>query len=130
MELTYLIENYSYLTFIVDVYEEYSKKHEISDDIMFRKIKSKYEEAKTFLSFIETAITMLPINKRSNYNNQYEVVYRKSYIEKMKIKAISDLLNTSIRNAYSIRRHAMNMIEERVDLFFDYRYRIEKLDAP
>ena len=24
----------------------------------------------------------------------------------------------------------MNMIEERVDLFFDYRYRIEKLDAP
>ena len=60
MELTYLIENYSYLKFIVDVYDEYSKKHEISDDIMFRKIKSKYEEAKTFLSFIETAITMLP----------------------------------------------------------------------
>lgn len=130
MELTYLIENYSYLKFIVDVYDEYSKKHEISDDIMFRKIKSKYEEAKTFLSFIETAITMLPINKRSNYNNQYEVVYRKSYIEKMKIKAISDLLNTSIRNAYSIRQHALNMIEKRFDLFFDYRFRIEKVDAP
>lgn len=28
MELTYLIENYSYLKFIVDVYEEYSKEHE------------------------------------------------------------------------------------------------------
>ena len=52
MELTYLIENYSYLKFIVDVYEEYSKEHEISDDIWFRKITRKYEEAKTFLSFI------------------------------------------------------------------------------
>ena len=116
MELTYLIENYSYLKFIVDVYEEYSKKHEISDDIMFRKIKSKYEEAKTFLSFIETAITMLPINKRSNYNNQYEVVYRKSYIEKMKIKAISDLLNTSI---YSTVYYSETFNREHTKTVFD-----------
>lgn len=129
MELKHLIVRYRYLKFFVEAFEQ-SIIADDSAETAQQELYLKYKQAKTYLSFIETAITMLPINKRSNYNNQYEFVFRKVYIEGVKIKKIEELLNTSNRNAYEIRNRALNMIEERVDLMFDYRFQIISLDAP
>ena len=109
MELKHLIVSYRYLKFFVEAFEQ-SIIADDSAETAQQELYLKYKQAKTYLSFIETAITMLPINKRSNYNNQYE--------------------NTSNRNAYEIRNRALNMIEERVNLMFDYRFQIISLDAP
>ena len=129
MELKHLIVSYRYLKFFVDVFEQ-SITADDPAEMVQQEIYLKYKQAKMYLSFIETAITMLPINKRSNYNNQYEFVYRKVYIEGVKMKKVEELLNTSNRNAYEIRNRALKMIEERVDLMFDYRFQITSLDAP
>ena len=129
MELKHLIVSYRYLKFFVEAFEQ-SIIADDSAETAQQELYLKYKQAKTYLSFIETAITMLPINKRSNYNNQYEFVFRKVYIEGVKIKKIEELLNTSNRNAYEIRNRALNMIEERVNLMFDYRFQIISLDAP
>ena len=129
MELKHLIVSYRYLKFFVEAFDQIIKSDNPTEMVQ-QEIYLKYKQAKTYLSFIETAITMLPINKRSNYNNQYEFVFRKVYIEGVKIKKIEELLNTSNRNAYEIRNRALNMIEERVDLMFDYRFQIISLDAP
>ena len=116
MELKHLIVRYRYLKFFVEAFEQ-SIIADDSAETAQQELYLKYKQAKTYLSFIETAITMLPINKRSNYNNQYEFVFRKVYIEGVKIKKIEELLNTSNRNAYEIRNRALNMIEERVRPF-------------
>ena len=129
MELKHLIVRYRYLKFFVEAFEQ-SIIADDSAETAQQELYLKYKQAKTYLSFIETAITMLPINKRSNYNNQYEFVFRKVYIEGVQIKKIEELLFTSIRNAYEIRNRALNMIEERVNLMFDYRFQIILLDAP
>ena len=76
MDLIHLIENYSYLKFFVDVYEAYRKDFSEPEDSLIHEIEQKYEAAKAFLSYIEMALAVLPINTRSNYNNQYEFVYR------------------------------------------------------
>ena len=115
MELKHLIVRYRYLKFFVEAFEQ-SIIADDSAETAQQELYLKYKQAKTYLSFIETAITMLPINKRSNYNNQYEFVFRKVY--------------TSNRNAYEIRNRALNMIEERVNLMFDYRFQIISLDTP
>ena len=130
MDLIHLIENYSYLKFFVDVYEAYRKDFSESEDSLIHEIEQKYKAAKAFLSYIEMALAVLPINTRSNYNNQYEFVYRKVYIEKMTVKKVATLLNTSDRNAYSIRARALDMIEERVELLFEPYYRITVLELP
>ena len=114
MELKHLIVRYRYLKFFVEAFEQ-SIIADDSAETAQQELYLKYKQAKTYLSFIETAITMLPINKRSNG---------------VKIKKIEELLNTSNRNAYEIRNRALNMIEERVDLMFDYRFQIISLDAP
>ena len=129
MELKHLIVSYRYLKFFVEAFDQIIKSDDPTEMVQ-QEIYLKYKQAKTYLSFIETAITMLPINKRSNYNNQYEFVYRKVYIEGVKMKKVEELLNTSNRNAYEIRNRALKMIEERVDLMFDYRFQITSLDAP
>ena len=46
------------------------------------------------------------------------------------MKKVEELLNTSNRNAYEICNRALKMIEERVDLMFDFRFQITSLDAP
>ena len=129
MELKHLIVSYRYLKFFVEAFDQIIKSDNPTEMVQ-QEIYLKYKQAKTYLSFIETAITMLPINKRSNYNNQYEFVYRKVYIESVKMKKIEELLNTSNRNAYEICNRALKMIEERVDLMFDFRFQITSLDAP
>ena len=86
MELKQLVESYRYQKTFVGVYGAYKEEHaEFASDDWMIKMDRKYNAAKAFLSYIEKAITVLPINTRSNYNNQYEMVYRKSYIEKMKM---------------------------------------------
>ena len=110
MNLMHLIKSYSYLKFFVDVYDEYIKECPETEDCLLSDIGRKNETAKTFLSYIEMALAVLPINTRSNYNNQYEFVYRKAYMEQMKIKNVAKLLNTSCRNAYTIRARALEMI--------------------
>ena len=130
MDLIHLIENYSYLKFFVDVYEAYRKDFSEPEDSLIHEIEHKYKAAKAFLSYIEMSLAVLPINTRSNYNNQYEFVYRKVYIEKMTVKKVATLLNTSYRNAYSIRARALDMIEERVELLFEPYYRITVLELP
>ena len=111
MNLMHLIKSYSYLKFFVDVYEEYKKEHGYPEVKLIQEIEQKYEAAKVFLAYIEMALSVLPINTRSNYNNQYEFVYRKVYLERMTVKKVATLLNTSYRNAYSIRARALDMIE-------------------
>lgn len=130
MDLIHLIKNYSYLKFFVDVYEAYRKDFSEPEDSLIHEIEHKYKAAKDFLSYIEMSLAVLPINTRSNYNNQYEFVYRKVYIEKMTVKKVATLLNTSDRNAYSIRARALDMIEERVELLFEPYYRITELELP
>ena len=130
MDLIHLIENYSYLKFFVDVYEAYRKDFSEPEDSLIHEIEHKYKAAKAFLSYIEMSLAVLPINTRSNYNNQYEFVYRKVYIEKMTVKKVATLLNTSYRNAYSIRARALDMIEERVELLFEPYYQITELESP
>ena len=130
MDLIHLIENYSYLKFFVDVYEAYRKDFSEPEDSLIHEIEQKYKAAKAFLSYIEMALAVLPINTRSNYNNQYEFVYRKVYIEKMTVKKVAMLLNTSYRNAYSIRARSLDMIEERVELLFEPYYQITELESP
>ena len=129
MELKHLIVSYRYLKFFVEAFDQIIKSDNPTEMVQ-QEIYLKYKQANMYLSFIDTAITMLPINKRSNYNNQYEFVYRKVYIEGVKMKKVEELLNTSNRNAYEIRNRALKMIEERVDLMFDYRFQITSLDAP
>ena len=75
MELKHLIVSYRYLKFFVEAFEQ-SIIADDSAETAQQELYLKYKQAKTYLSFIETAITMLPINKRSNYNNQYEFVFR------------------------------------------------------
>ena len=130
MNLMHLIKSYSYLKFFVDVYEEYKKEHGYPEVKLIQEIEQKYEAAKVFLAYIEMALSVLPINTRSNYNNQYEFVYRKVYLERMTVKKVATLLNTSDRNAYSIRARALDMIEERVELLFEPYYRITVLELP
>ena len=130
MDLMHLIKRYSYLKFFVDVYEEYTKEHGYPEVKLIHEIEHKYKAAKDFLSYIEMSLAVLPINTRSNYNNQYEFVYRKVYIEKMTVKKVATLLNTSYRNAYSIRARALEMIEERVELLFEPYYQITELESP
>ena len=130
MNLMHLIKSYSYLKFFVDVYEEYIKEHGDLEVKLIQEIEQKYEAAKVFLSYIEMALSVLPINTRSNYNNQYEFVYRKVYLERMIVKKVATLLNTSCRNAYSIRARALEMIEERVELLFEPYYQITELESP
>ena len=130
MNLMHLIKRYSYLKFFVDVYEEYKKEHGYPEVKLIQEIEQKYEAAKVFLSYIEMALSVLPINTRSNYNNQYEFVYRKVYLERMIVKKVATLLNTSCRNAYSIRARALEMIEERVELLFEPYYQITELESP
>ena len=130
MDLIHLIENYSYLKFFVDVYEAYRKDFSEPEDSSIHEIEHKYKAAKDFLSYIEMSLAVLPINTRSNYNNQYEFVYRKVYIEKMTVKKVATLLNTSYRNAYSIRARALDMIEERVELLFEPYFQITELESP
>ena len=130
MNLMHLIKSYSYLKFFVDVYEEYKKEHGYPEVKLIQEIEQKYEAAKVFLSYIEMALSVLPINTRSNYNNQYEFVYRKVYLERMIVKKVATLLNTSCRNAYSIRARALEMIEERVELLFEPYYQITELESP
>lgn len=130
MDLMHLIKNYYYLKFFVDVYDEYIKECPETEDCLLSDIGRKNETAKTFLSYIEMALAVLPINTRSNYNNQYEFVYRKAYMEQMKIKNVAKLLNTSCRNAYTIRARALEMIEERVELLFEPYYQITELESP
>lgn len=130
MNLMHLIKSYSYLKFFVDVYEAYRKDFSESEDSLIHEIEHKYKASKDFLSYIEMSLAVLPINTRSNYNNQYEFVYRKVYIEKMTVKKVATLLNTSDRNAYSIRARALDMIEERVELLFEPYYRITVLELP
>ena len=130
MNLMHLIKSYSYLKFFVDVYEEYKKEHGYPEVKLIQEIKQKYEAAKAFLSYIEMALSVLPINTRSNYNNQYEFVYRKVYLERMTVKKVATLLNTSYRNAYSIRARALDMIEERVELLFEPYYQITEMESP
>ena len=79
MELKHLIVSYRYLKFFVEAFEQ-SIKADDPAEMVQQEIYLKYKQAKTYLSFIETAITMMPINKRSNNNNQYEFVFRKLYI--------------------------------------------------
>ena len=129
MNLMHLIKSYSYLKFFVDVYEEYKKEHGYPEVKLIQEIEQKYEAAKVFLSYIEMALSVLPINTRSNYNNQYEFVYRKVYIEKMTVKKVATLLNTSYRNAYSIRARALDMIEERVELLFEPYFQITEMES-
>jgi len=129
MDLMHLIKNYYYLKFFVDVYDEYIKECPETEDCLLSDIGRKNETAKTFLSYIEMALAVLPINTRSNYNNQYEFVYRKVYIEKMTVKKVAIMLNTSYRNAYSIRARALEMIEERVELLFEPYYRIMEMES-
>ena len=129
MELLHLIKNYSYLKFFVDVYEAYRKDFSEPEDSSIHEIEHKYKAAKAFLSYIEMSLAVLPINTRSNYNNQYEFVYRKVYIEKMTVKKVAMMLNTSYRNAYSIRARALDMIEERVELLFEPYYRIMEMES-
>ena len=76
MELKHLIVRYRYLKFFVEAFEQ-SIIADDSAETAQQELYLKYKQAKTYLSFIETAITMLPINKRSNYNNQYEFVFRR-----------------------------------------------------
>lgn len=129
MDLIHLIENYSYLKFFVDVYEAYRKEFSEPEDSLIHEIEQKYKAAKAFLSYIEMSLAVLPINTRSNYNNQYEFVYRKVYIEKMTVKKVATLLNTSCRNAYTIRARALEMIEERVELLFEPYYQITEFES-
>jgi len=131
MELKQLVESYRYLKTFVGVYGAYKEEHaEFASDDWMIKMDRKYNAAKAFLSYIEKAITVLPINTRSNYNNQYEMLYRKVYMEEVKIKDIAEQLNTSRRNAYSIKAHALEMIEERVALLFNTTYQITPLPVP
>lgn len=130
MDLIHLIKNYHYLQFFVDVYEEYKKEYGEHEDDLIQEIEQKYEDAKDFLSYIEMSLAVLPINTRSNYNNQYEFVYRKVYIEKMTVKKVATLLSTSYRNAYSIRARALDMIEERVELLFESYFQITEMESP
>ena len=130
MDLIHLIKNYSYLKFFVDVYEAYRKDFSEPEDSSIHEIEHKYKAAKDFLSYIEMSLAVLPINTRSNYNNQYEFVYRKVYIEKMTVKKVATPLNTSYRNAYSIRARALDMIEERVELLFEPYYQITEIESP
>ena len=130
MNLMHLIKSYSYLKFFVDVYEEYKKEYGEHEDDLIQEIEQKYEAAKVFLAYIEMALSVLPINTRSNYNNQYEFVYRKVYLERMIVKKVATLLNTSCRNAYSIRARALEMIEERVELLFEPYYQITEIESP
>jgi len=67
MELKHLIVRYRYLKFFVEAFEQ-SIIADDSAETAQQELYLKYKQAKTYLSFIETAITMLPINKRSNYN--------------------------------------------------------------
>lgn len=129
MDLMHLIKNYYYLKFFVDVYDEYIKECPETEDCLLSDIGRKNETAKTFLSYIEMALAVLPINTRSNYNNQYEFVYRKAYMEQMKIKNVAKLLNTSCRNAYTIRARALEMIEERVELLFEPYFQITEMES-
>ncbi len=130
MDLMHLIKRYSYLKFFVDVYEEYTKEHGYPEVKLIHEIEHKYKAAKVFLAYIEMALSVLPINTRSNYNNQYEFVYRKVYLERMTVKKVATLLNTSYRNAYSIRARALDMIEERVELLFEPYYQITEMESP
>ena len=129
MNLMHLIKSYSYLKFFVDVYEAYRKDFSEPEDSLIHEIEHKYKAAKAFLSYIEMSLAVLPINTRSNYNNQYEFVYRKVYIEKMTVKKVATLLNTSYRNAYSIRARALDMIEERVELLFEPYFQITEMES-
>ena len=129
MNLMHLIKSYSYLKFFVDVYEAYRKEFSEPEDSLIHEIEYKYKAAKDFLSYIEMSLAVLPINTRSNYNNQYEFVYRKVYIEKMTVKKVATLLNTSYRNAYSIRARALDMIEERVELLFEPYFQITEMES-
>ena len=131
MELKQLVESYRYQKTFVGVYGAYKEEHaEFASDDWMIKMDRKYNAAKAFLSYIEKAITVLPINTRSNYNNQYEMLYRKVYMEEVKIKDIAEQLNTSRRNAYSIKAHALELIEERVALLFNTTYQITPLPVP
>ena len=67
MELKHLIVSYRYLKFFVEAFDQIIKSDNPTEMVQ-QEIYLKYKQAKTYLSFIETAITMLPINKRSNYN--------------------------------------------------------------
>ena len=69
MELKHLIVSYRYLKFFVEAFEQ-SIIADDSAETAQQELYLKYKQAKTYLSFIETAITMLPINKRSNYNSE------------------------------------------------------------
>ena len=129
MNLMHLIKSYSYLKFFVDVYEEYIKEHGDLEVKLIQEIEQKYEAAKAFLSYIEISLAVLPINTRSNYNNQFEFVYRKVYLERMTVKKVATLLNTSDRNAYSIRARALDMIEERVELLFEPYFQITEMES-
>ena len=57
MDLMHLIKNYYYLKFFVDVYDEYIKECPETEDCLLSDIGRKNETAKTFLSYIEMALS-------------------------------------------------------------------------